>query len=136
MYKHVLVPISFGEDRDSKGAIDVARLLVDDDGGQITLLHVVESVPTHALNYLPADYAEKRRLEIEGTLTRMAADIPNTTAKVVTGHASRTILDWSVKYHVDCVVIASHQPGMQDLLLGSTAAKVVRHSKCAVHVLR
>jgi len=25
---------------------------------------------------------------------------------------------------------------MQDLLLGSTAAQVVRHAKCAVHVVR
>ncbi|MEB8385919.1 universal stress protein [Rhodobacteraceae bacterium KMM 6894] len=135
MYKHVLVPISFGEDRNSDGAIDVARLLAD-EGGRITLLHVVESVASYAVNYLPADYAEKRRLEIEVALGQMVADIPNGEGAVATGHASRAILDWSDKHDVDCVVIASHRPGMQDLLLGSTAAKVVRHSKCAVHVLR
>jgi nucleotide-binding universal stress UspA family protein len=33
-------------------------------------------------------------------------------------------------------VIASHRPGMADLLIGSTAAQVVRHAPCAVHVLR
>lgn len=136
MYTHVLVPISFGEDRDSKGAIKVARMLAKEDGGQITLLHVVEPVPSHAQNYLPSDHAEQRRKEIEAALAEIAKDIPNVTGAVATGHASRTILDWSAKYHVDCVVIASHRPGMQDLLLGSTAAKVVRHSKCAVHVLR
>jgi nucleotide-binding universal stress UspA family protein len=135
MYKHVLVPVSFGEDRNSDGAIAVARLLAD-EGAQITLLNVVEAVPTHALNYLPADYTEKRRQEIESALRQMVADIPNGAGAVATGHASRAILDWSDKHHVDCVVIASHRPGMQDLLLGSTAAKVVRHSKCAVHVLR
>ena len=36
----------------------------------------------------------------------------------------------------DCIVIGSHKPGLIDYLLGSTAARVVRHAPCAVHVLR
>lgn len=135
MYKHVLVPISFGEDRDAQGAIKLARLLAD-EGGRITLLHVVEQVPSHTLNYLPANYIATRRADIEAELAKITAKIPGAMGAVATGHASRAILDWSAKNAVDCVVIASHQPGMQDLLLGSTAAKVVRHAHCAVHVLR
>lgn len=34
------------------------------------------------------------------------------------------------------IVIASHQPELSDYLLGSNAAKVVRHAKCDVYVVR
>jgi nucleotide-binding universal stress UspA family protein len=36
----------------------------------------------------------------------------------------------------DCIVIASHVPGFENIFLGSTADRVVRHAKCAVHVIR
>jgi nucleotide-binding universal stress UspA family protein len=54
----------------------------------------------------------------------------------VTGHSARSILDYAEAHDVDCIVIASHRPGLQDFFLGSTAARVVRHATCAVHVVR
>jgi len=41
-----------------------------------------------------------------------------------------------VAHAVDLIVIASHRPGLKDYFLGSTAGRVVRHSPCAVHVIR
>jgi nucleotide-binding universal stress UspA family protein len=66
----------------------------------------------------------------------MAESLPGGQAVLVEGHSGRTILDWADKHGVDCIIIASHRPGMQDLLLGSTATTVVRHARCAVHVIR
>ena len=34
------------------------------------------------------------------------------------------------------IVIASHDPGLADYLLGSTAGRVVRHAHCSVLVVR
>ena len=34
------------------------------------------------------------------------------------------------------IVIASHDPGLVDYLLGSVAARVVRHAHCSVLVTR
>ncbi|MBC7131567.1 MAG: universal stress protein [Roseovarius sp.] len=135
MYKHVLVPISFDTDRDSAGALAVARLLAGDDG-HISLLHVIEHVPAYAASHLPADFQTEARKALEADLAKLAADLPDGSAHVVSGHSARTILDWADQHKADCIVIASHRPGMQDLLLGSTAAKVVRHAQCAVHVIR
>ena len=36
----------------------------------------------------------------------------------------------------DVIVMASHQPKFSDYLLGSTAARVVRHAKCSVLIAR
>ncbi|WP_397542371.1 universal stress protein [Roseovarius salis] len=135
MYSHVLVPISFDEDRDAAGAVEVARRLVGEDG-QITLLHVMEQIPSYAISYMPPEYLEESRNAIMTELGEMADKLPNATGLVIDGHSGRTILDWAGENDVDCIVIASHRPGMQDLLLGSTASQVVRHAPCAVHVVR
>jgi len=135
MYKNILVPVSLDDDRDIKGAIEVARLLAGETG-KITLLHVVEHIPGYAITYLSPEYLSERRKAVATELEAMAANIPNGSGKVTTGHSGRTILDWAFKHDVDCIVIASHRPGMQDLLLGSTASQVVRHATCAVHVIR
>ena len=135
MYKHVLVPVSFDDERDIAGALSVAQLLAGDDG-RISLLHVIEDVPNFAITYLPEGYRDQAKAAVEKELADIAAPLPNASSQVVDGHSSRTILDWAEKHKPDCIVIASHRPGMQDMLLGSTAAKVVRHATCAVHVIR
>ena len=135
MYKNILVPVSFDEDRDAAGAVAVARLLAEDDG-RITLIHVMEQIPAYAISYMPTEYLVESREAIEAEMAEMAATLPRAQGVVVTGHSGRTILDWAEENGVDCIVIASHRPGMQDLLLGSTAHQVVRHAKCAVHVVR
>ena len=135
MYKHILIPISFDQERDSSGAIELAKTLASPDS-QITLLHVVEHIPGYAVSYLPADYLAEARQAIQKEMDETAAALPNARAVVIEGHSGRSILDWAGENHPDLIIIASHRPGMQDLLLGSTAAKVVRHAQCAVHVLR
>ena len=55
---------------------------------------------------------------------------------IIKGHSGRSIVDVAKDIHADCIVIGSHKPGLIDYLLGSTAARVVRHAPCAVHVLR
>ncbi|MBW4984697.1 universal stress protein [Mameliella sp. CS4] len=137
MYKNILVPIAFDEDSDTRigAATSVARRLAA-EGARITFLHVLEQVPGYVASYLPADYAAQARTAVEDELNDMAATVPGGVGLVVSGHSGRTILDWASDNDTDLIVIASHRPGMQDLLLGSTAAKVVRHAQCAVHVLR
>lgn len=135
MYKNIMVPISFDEDRNAKGAIDVAKALAS-VGAKVTLLHVMEQIPGYAISYMPPAYITESRKAIQTELEAMAADAPGGEAVLVEGHSGRTILDWADKHGVDCIVIASHRPGMQDLLLGSTATTVVRHARCAVHVIR
>jgi nucleotide-binding universal stress UspA family protein len=135
MYHNILVPISFDEDRDLSGPLKLARLLATPEA-RITLLHVMEKVPGYAISYLPEDYLTQSRAAIEAELTRLAGDLPNAAGRVVDGHSGRTIVDHAKAEGVDLIIISSHRPAVQDLLLGSTAATVVRHAPCAVHVVR
>ncbi|WP_371226581.1 universal stress protein [Roseovarius sp. 2305UL8-3] len=135
MYHNILVPISFEEDRDSAGALEIAQALAA-EGAKITLFHVMEQVPAYAISYITQEHRTESRRAIETELADMVADVPNGEGLVVEGHSGRTILDWAEQKKADCIVIASHRPGMQDLFLGSTASQVVRHATCAVHVIR
>lgn len=135
MYKHILVPISFDNDRDAAGATRVARLLAGKDG-RITLLHVMEQIPGYVISYVPRDYLAESHKAVETELHKMASELPRAEGVLVEGHSGRTILDWANANGVDCIVIASHRPGMSNLIMGSTATQVVRHANCAIHVIR
>lgn len=135
MYHDILVPISFDAERDTTAPLKLAKLLATPEA-RITLLHVVEHIPAYALSYMPADYLSAARKAVMDELSDMAATLPNGHAEVIEGHSGRSILDWAEANSPDLIIIASHRPGMQDLLLGSTASQVVRHAGCAVHVVR
>ncbi|MDA7967018.1 universal stress protein [Ruegeria sp.] len=135
MYHNILVPISFDPERDTSAPLKLAQVLATPDA-QVTLLHVVEHIPDYAISYMPAEYLSETRKAIQVELDTLAAQIPNAQGVVIEGHSGRTILDWTEANKPDLIIMASHRPGMQDLLLGSTATHVVRHAKCAVHVVR
>lgn len=135
MYSNILVPISFDQDRDAAGAIHIAQAL-EAEGGAITLIHVMERIPAYAISYTSQEYIAESRRAIEAELSEMAASIPGGKGVVIEGHSGRSILDYAEAQGIDCIVIASHRPGMQNLILGSTATQVVRHADCAVHVIR
>ena len=135
MYHHVLIPVSFEADRNTKQALEVGKALAGAEG-RITLLHVQESVPGYVAGYLPANFKEEARAELIAQLSKITEGLSNAEVQVVEGHASRTISDWAAHHDVGCIVVASHRPGVQNILIGSTATNVVRHAPCAVHVIR
>ena len=135
MYKNIIVPIALDHGHDPAEAIAIAKALRA-EGGKITLLSVIESVPSYIATYIPEGQMEKNRHEILESLEADAADDEYIDTRVIMGHPGAAIVDHANSNGVDLIVIASHKPGLQDFFLGSTAARVVRYSKCAVHVLR
>ena len=135
MYKNILVPVALDHEHDTAEAMRIAQRLRS-EGGKITLLSVVEAIPGYVASYLPEGQQEKNRAEIETNLKADAGGLKGVESKVITGHPGGSIVDYAKDHGVDLIVITSHKPGLQDFFLGSTAARVVRYSQCAVHVLR
>jgi nucleotide-binding universal stress UspA family protein len=134
MYRNILVPIALDHERDVAAALSVARRLLA-EGGQITALTVLEAMPGYMLPEIPeGQIARNRDAAAEALKAQVGGDDVRTVA--ISGHSARSILDYAEAHDVDCIVIASHRPGLQDFFLGSTAARVVRHAACAVHVVR
>ncbi|MFZ1725882.1 MAG: universal stress protein [Albidovulum sp.] len=136
MYKSILIPVAFDHVGFGESAIAVARKLLTDDG-QLTLLHVMDDVPGYVANYLPEGIQEANRKDALAKLEELAKKAgPSCSVAVIKGHANRSIIAHAAEKAMDCIVIASHKPGLEDYFLGSTAAHVVRHAKCSVHVIR
>ena len=135
MYANILIPVSFEAARNTEGAIKAAKALADKDAS-FTLLHVVEELPGYYTQYLPDDAFRINRRRFQEDLGALAEALPNAKTKIMDGHSGRDIVKWANEDGADCIVVASHQPAFSDMLLGSTAQYVVRHAKCAVHVIR
>lgn len=135
MYSNILVPMAADHNPHTGKALNVARALAD-EGAKITALTVVEEMPGYIVNQLPEGQMHKARAEVEAGLKAELGGVKDVKPVVVEGHSARSILEYAEEHGVDCIVIASHRPDITDYFLGSTAARVVRHAKCAVHVLR
>ncbi|WP_419908004.1 universal stress protein [Hoeflea sp.] len=135
MYKNILVPILLDDQHDTQGSYLAARALAD-EGAEFTVLHVMESIPSFVETQLPKDALEKSHDYAGKALKQSAAALPGAKTHLATGHPGRFIVDYAKEHGIDCIIIASHRPGIEDYFLGSTAARVVRHAQCAVHVIR
>ena len=135
MYSHILLPVELGGDTDYKDAKAIADTILN-DGGRITILHAIEPVPQFAESYISPEVGQKVRENAGTTLKEMAKDLGVKDTALIHGSVGRSIVDWVEENSADCIVMPSHTPVLSDIFLGSTAAWVVRHARCAVHVLR
>jgi len=135
MYKNILLPIDLNGPGDFEAAHKAAVTLAGDDG-KITLLHVVEPIPTYVETYMVADFKETTLKGAKERLGKVSTDLDVPNMAVLYGSPGRSIVDWAEENNADCIVIASHQPALSDWVLGSTAAWVVRHTPTAIHVVR
>lgn len=135
-YSKILVPVAPGRGGEARRAVDVARSLLGADGS-ITVVTVLEDLPTYlsveavAMDPALREAQEESAREVVDELTA-----PDVRVVVRRGSATRTILHEAEEGGHDCIVVASSQPGWAHLVLGSTAAGLVRHARCSVHVLR
>lgn len=134
MYKHILVPMALDHGI-ADTTMQIARTLLA-EGGQITALHVHEAPNNSVSAYVDAGVIESAFSRSQKQMNDRVTGMEGVKAVTVQGHSGRTIVDTATTLKVDCIVLGSHKPGLIDYLLGSTAARVVQHAPCAVHVAR
>ncbi len=135
MYTNILVPIILDGQHDTGASFAAARALASPEAA-FTVLHVMEAIPTYARTEVPGNVLAAKQQEIAHELSEAAKGLPGAKAHMISGHSGQSILNYAEENDIDCIIIASHQPGLEDYFLGSTASRVVRHAKCAVHVMR
>ena len=134
MYNKILVPMALDHGI-SPQTLQIARTLLSTDG-QITALHVFE-VPKGSVSvYIGEETIERGFAEAFKVLKQKTAGMDGVTPEITRGQAHHAIIDYADEHGFDCIVVGSHKPDMSDYFIGSTAARVVRHAPCAVHVHR
>lgn len=136
MYKTIIVPIDFEHAEKGKAMIATAKNLAD-KGGRIVLVNIVEEMPGYVEAQLPGGLLRKSKENAAVKLQDMAGAAGiKAEIDVRIGRPATAINSIAEEKGADLIIIASHKPGLQDYLLGSTAAGVVRHAKCSVLVTR
>lgn len=138
-FRNILVPIDFDETSDHalKTAIDLAQSV----RASITVLHTVE-IPPSAYAYFgaalpPPDMLSAleaaARKSLDQKLETARATLPSAKSIVTTGVPWRQIIAGIEEVEADLVIMGTHaRRGVEHLLLGSVAEKVVRMSSVPV----
>lgn len=136
MYKTILLPIDLAHPEKGKAILDIAKKL-GVKGTRFTLINVIEDIPAYVAIELPGGsikkMGENAHKELKGVAK--AANI-SANIEVRSGNPASSILSAAEAMAADLIIVASHKPGLQDYLLGSTASRIVRHAKCSVLVIR
>lgn len=141
MFKKILVPVDFSAEDPAEKAIAAAVGLCQQYGAD---LHLVTVLPGYSMSiisqYFPADYETKAKLsalkQVQDFIAKNVPDDVTAHPHVAAGTAYEEILHTGEAVGCDLVVIGSHRAGLKKFLLGPNAARVVRHARCSVFVVR
>lgn len=141
MFRAVLVPVDLNEESSWKQALPAATFQLRGSGGS---LHVMTVLPNFGESivgsYFPPDFAEQSRAAALTALEALCAqNVPSEISVVCaarTGTIYREIMRYADEAERDLIVMASHRPELSDYLLGPNAARVVRHARQSVLVVR
>jgi nucleotide-binding universal stress UspA family protein len=141
--KKVLVPIDFSDY--SKSSLRYAVNFAKQFNAEIYLIYVVEPViypPDFSMGQIaiPSVNTEWDERAREGLKNLAKTEIPD-GVKVKTilknGKPFMEIIDTASEENIDLIIIATHgHSGVEHILFGSTAEKVVRKAPCPVLTLR
>jgi nucleotide-binding universal stress UspA family protein len=139
MFSKILCPIDF--ERDSMEALEIACQLAKQNSATVYLLTVV-GVPVAATELPPVALYPNPALEtvsrerLETIAKEKLANVPHKVF-VASGNAAPEILNLAAEQGIDLIVMGTHgRRGMQHLLLGSVAERVVRESPVPVLTIR
>ena len=136
MFSNILIPVDLGDIARAKDNLKRAAELIEENG-KITLINVVEEIPTYVEFDLPENYAAPHVITAQDRLKNMVkTEKIKADFDILRGQPGSAIIDFAEQNGVDLIIMASHKPELMDYLIGSTAARVVRHAKCSVMVIR
>jgi nucleotide-binding universal stress UspA family protein len=141
MFKTILLPVDLGEESSWTKALPAALFHVRASGGNVTVMTVIPSFGEGVVaTYFPADFAEQAMAQAKKDIEAFRAEhMPpdvKSNALARRGTIYDEILSVAEEIDADLIVMASHRPTLQDYLLGPNAARVVRHAKRSVLVVR
>lgn len=140
MYSRILVPIEPSHGEVGDRLLALAKRLVAPDG-QVTLVSIIEPIPNYISGYIRDEtFQNQLKANRDESLQHLEALIAragiNGKALLDEGSPSSEILRIAEKMDADAIILGSHRPDYRDYLIGSTAARVVRHAQCTVIVER
>lgn len=147
MFKHILIPTD-GSPVSSK-AVRAGIALAREHGAKVTGYHAVEPVPAHlygegyiADKGMVAEFERRQRAAAKKHIASLArealkAGVPFEPVVQTSSRPYDAIVEAAKKRNCDLILMSSHgYRGLDRLMLGSVADKVIQRSKVPVLVYR
>lgn len=136
--QRVVVPVDFSAE--SLAAVREALELVRGDASKIYVVHVLAEMSPADPGVVWGEISDENRAEHVRDALRQSLPGPQLQPlhlEVVFGDAGFRIAEFAERIGADLIVIPSHgRTGIQHLLIGSVAERVIRYAHCPVLVLR
>ncbi len=139
-FKTILVPTDFSPH--SEKSLDYAVLTAKKFRAKILLFHVIEPFPyTTPDAFMVVDNSEAMRSIADALIKNLSKGLRAKGITVITslvvGNPAREIVLKTEQAKIDLIVMGTHgRTGVEHVLLGSVAEKVVRLSRCPVMTIR
>jgi len=141
MFKKILLPIDLEHTEVAGKAI---KLALEEAERSDSKLYVMTVAPGFGMplvaSFFDDSTVKKAMKEIAKHLDRFVKEtIPekfHAKSIVTEGNPPEQILKQAKAHDIDLIVITSHDSEVEQMLLGSCSAKVVRHSLCSVLVVK
>lgn len=116
-------------------------------GAELHIIHVVPPPLTPDVSVIlptevPVAYSDRELVEAcQRTLAKVVEeqfkDVPEVTHEVCFGNPWSTICTYAGDHDIDLIIVATHgRTGLQHVLIGSTAERIVQHAPCPVLVVK
>jgi universal stress protein F len=141
MYKNILYPVDLEHTKEAQKALKIAIEEAQRSKAKLTVMTVAPGFGMPIVASFFDDATVKNAMkEVARQLKSYIDDnIPHDLeikAVVMEGNPAELILKQAKKDGSDLIVISSYNNEVNHLLLGSCAAKVVRHADCSVTVVK
>lgn len=138
MFKKILIPVDVAVPEDTQKLLSAAKTLTE---GWSCDIHIVTVVSTVTMPIVGSFFDKNFEAESFAAAEKeLAAAVAQSGLEghqhVLSGTVYDSVISQASKLQADLIIIGAHQPELSDYLLGPNAARVVRHSKQSVLVLR
>ncbi len=142
-FSNILVAVDFSEN--SEHAFDYAVTLASQFNAELTVLHVINEPVDLRGFYVPHISFEQLEKEIEESAVKMMESFcssrmgafTNFRTAIVTGIPYDEIITAAARMDASLIVLGTHgRTGLDRILFGSTAERVVRSAPCPVLSVR
>lgn len=140
MYKTILAAIDLEDGEHTQQILTLAKKLAGTFEADVYLVSVVPAGPAIVSQYLDKSYEGMASGETGEKLKVLADQLTTAGVKATTlvrfGTVYEEILAAAESIDADLIIVGSQKPDATAFLLGTNAARVVRHATCSVTVVR
>lgn len=143
MTNSVLCAVDVSNGDDDLNTIQAAARMAKLEDAQLDVIAVVPDFGISQVgSFFSSDHHDKMLAQAKDALnvvvTKALGAEQNTNVRhvIATGRAYEEVLKLAEKTDAGLIVVGAHDSALSDYLLGPNAARVVRHAKCSVYVVR